>query len=481
MSGDKITKKKAKIELLRCNESPAYFIINYIKIYDPVVGDFIPFSLWPAQFDVIDQLLLHRLLIILKARQEGLTWLILAFALWLMLFKPAATILLFSRRDTEAVHMLVDRLKEMYKRLPKWLQARDILQDNDHEWILSNNSVARAFPTTAGDSYTASMALVDEADLVPDLNRLMRAVKPTIDAGGRMVLLSRSDKSKPESEFKNIYRAARVGENDWHPIFLPWFARPDRDETWYEAQKRDILSRTGSLDDLYEQYPATDAEALSARTLDKRIPPQWLTACYQESFATDHPLSVPGLIIYKLPETGHTYVGGADPAEGNPTSDDSAAIVLDRETGEEVARLRGKIQPAVFASYLDIIGTYYNGAAWMVERNNHGHAVLLWLEDNSSLMILNGHDSKIGWLSSSRGKSLLYDLGADAFRTKDTLIRSFDTFNQLGSVEGATLRAPEGLMEDLADAYVLALAARTSDGVDKVVVSGPDLLLGYRG
>jgi len=56
--------------------------------------------------------------------------------------------------------------------------------DAARTWALANGSVARAFPTNAGDSYTATLAIVDEADLVPDLDRLMRSVKPTIDAGG---------------------------------------------------------------------------------------------------------------------------------------------------------------------------------------------------------------------------------------------------------------------------------------------------------
>jgi len=46
---------------------------------------------------------LHRLVIALKARQIGMTWLCAGFALWLILFHPAATILLFSKRDDEAV------------------------------------------------------------------------------------------------------------------------------------------------------------------------------------------------------------------------------------------------------------------------------------------------------------------------------------------------------------------------------------------
>src|SRR5262249_55033854 len=153
--------------------------------------------------------------------------------------------------------------------------------DNDHEWHLSNGSRFLALPTTAGDSYTASLAIVDEADLVPDLAHLMGAVKPTIDGGGNMILLSRPDKNKPQSPFKQIDKAGKEPANQWKSLFLPWFSRPDRDASWYETQKTEILERTASLDVLHEQYPATDAEALAPRSLDKRIAPVWLLQCYR--------------------------------------------------------------------------------------------------------------------------------------------------------------------------------------------------------
>lgn len=467
-------------EWCKCDESSAYFIDNYVQIYDAVEGDWIPFNLWPIQFDVVEKLESSLLLVILKARQEGLTWLILSFILWLMIFRPVATALLFSRRDKEAVHMLTGRLKEMYKRLPRWLQVRSILQDNEHEWLLSNGSVARAFPTTAGDSYTATIVLVDEADLVPDLNQLMRAVKPTIDAGGRMILLSRADKSKPESEFKRIYRAARQRITTWSSIFLPWHARPDRTNEWYEAQKVEIQARTGSLDDLHEQYPATDTEALAPRVLDKRISPLWLEQCYsevKEVFPVKAP-SIPNLVIYEAYVSNQEYCIGADLAEGNPTSNDSALTVLRKDTGGEVARLNGRYQPSTFAAHVDVIGTYYGCASVMPERNNHGHAFILWMRDNSLLDILRGHDGDPGWLSSSKGKTLLYDAGADAFRHKETILHSFETYTQLASVEGSTLLAPEGLHEDLADSYCLALVGFLVGGGLHV---GTNPMAGYRG
>jgi hypothetical protein len=415
-------RQQHEAEWQRCADDRAYFIRTYCQIYDATARTWIPFELWDAQERTLETLTRERLVIILKARQLGLTWLVLADALHTMLFHAAATITIFSRRDDEAKYLLGDeRLKGMYGRLEPWMRDRQAAtKDNEHEWHLTNGSVV-------------TYAIVDEADLVPDLGKLMRSVKPTIDGGGRMVLLSRVDKSQPQSEFKAIYRGAKAGENGWAHVFLPWYVRPDRDAAWYEAQQRDVLSRTAALDDLHEQYPATEAEALAPRSLDKRIPGQWLQQCYREAEALPNEISLPGLVMYQRPIHGHLYVIGADPAEGNPTSDDSAATVLDAATGEEVAKLRGKFEPAVFASYVDQLGRWYLGASVLPERNNHGHAVLLWLRDNSELPVLDGHDGKPGWLSNSRGKALMYAEAADAFRTQTTVLRSFDTYTQLAT------------------------------------------------
>ena len=304
-----------------CHDAPEFFLDNYGHIYDATSGEWVPFRLWRAQLQALERVVDHRLVVILHARQVGVTWLVLGYALWLMLFRPGATVLLFSRRGDEAIDLLKHRLRGMYDRLPDWLKVGSIEVDNEREWRLGNGSRALAVPTMAGASYTASLVIVDEADLVPDLGRLMGAVKPTIDGGGKMILLSRADKTQPLSVFKRVYAGAKEGKTGWLGLFLPWKARPGRDEDWYEVQKADILERTGSLDELHEQYPSRDVEALSPPTLDKRIAPEWLQECYVEAA----PLSlagipkapaIPGLVVYALPQPMHDYVIGADPAEG---------------------------------------------------------------------------------------------------------------------------------------------------------------------
>jgi len=247
---------RLQAEYEACNKSFTYWLDRYGTLYDATARGWTRFRLWSSQAEVADSLARERLVIILKARQLGMTWLVVGRALWLMLFRPAATVLLFSQRDDEAVHLLGFRLAGMYERLPAWQHVRSVSVRNAHEFRLSNGSAALAFPTTGGRSYTATLAIVDEADHVggsaggDSLDALLDAVKPTVDGGGSLVLLSTVDKDRPQSAFKRIYRAARQGESGWHAIFLPWSARPERDPAWYAAQRQDILARTGTLDSL---------------------------------------------------------------------------------------------------------------------------------------------------------------------------------------------------------------------------------------
>ena len=278
---------------MTCSLDFPYWCDRWAQVYDASARAWLPFHLWPAQRAVAEVLQSRRLVVMLKARQLGMSWLTTAFGLWLMLFRPAATVLLFSKRDQEAVHLLSFRLRGMYGRLPAFMRAEAVVVENTHELRLSNGSAALAFPTTGGRSYTGTLAVVDEADYVAgaggDLETLLDAVKPTIDAGGHLVLLSTVDKSAPGSAFKRIYEAAKagansvggangVGGNDYTPVFLPWSARPDRSGAWYEGVKRDIWARSGSWDSLYAEYPATDVEALAALSSDARFAAEWLSA-----------------------------------------------------------------------------------------------------------------------------------------------------------------------------------------------------------
>lgn len=485
-----ITSLRAE-ELGRCFKSYIYFIDKYCKIYDSVEAGWIPFSLWPSQKKLLLDIHANQLTVILKARQLGISWLSLGYALWHIMFRPIAAVSIFSRRETEAIYMLsAERMRGMFDNLPPWMKTgHETKVDSGKEWILRTGSAVRAFPTSAGDGYVSTLAIVDEADLSPDLNALLGAVKPTIDNGGKLVLLSRVNKSEPMSEFKAIYKGAKAGDNGWFPVFLPWKAHPSRDDDWYERQRRECFSRTGATDDLWEHYPATDTEALAEKTLDKRIPPMWIEVCFKElkPIQVARHIAIPGLVIYFAPEVGVRYVLGADPAEGNPNSDDSSLTVLNITTGEEVASLAGKHEPAVFANYITQVSQLYNYAPAMIERNNHGHSVIQWMQEHGRrTRLLFGHDAekltaekktvkqkrriKPGWLSSTLGKTILYTITTEFFRTNanfdqpevgsSKVLHNLETYSQLCSIEAESLSAPKGKHDDRADSFALAVAGR---------------------
>ncbi|MGB1284970.1 MAG: hypothetical protein ACPG7F_00435 [Aggregatilineales bacterium] len=459
---DTLPQPEAEREMLRCAASCQYFINCYIQIYDAQAKAWIPFRLWAGQVTALDVMLNNKKVIALKPRQIGITWLVLAIIIWMMIFRPVSENLVFSRREDEALYLLSpERLRGMYRRLPAWMRTESIAIDDKSHLRLSNGSGVRGFPSNAGDSYTATLAFVDEADLVPDLDRLLRSVEPTVEAGGKLIMISRADKSKPQSRFKKIYRAATARLNDYANIFLPWHVHPERDGAWYQRQCETTLAETGSLDDVHEQYPATSEEALSSRSSDKRIARKWLKRCYiKNQPAIDAPgiPAIPGLTVYHPAEADEKYVIGADPAEGKKGGDNSAFTVGNAYTGEEVAALAGIYDIQTFAEYIDAIGTYFNNASVMVERNNHGHAVLLWLRNNSYLELLEGHDGNEGWLSSSRGKAILYTHGAGAIKDGEAAIYSEATYLELVSIERETLRAPTTMHDDRADSFMLMLA-----------------------
>lgn len=264
------------MEAVKCHESPAYFLHHYCQVYDATSCRWLPFRLWPAQREAARAFHAGRLVCALKARQLGWTWLAVGYALWTLLFRPGSTVMLFSRRDDEAVDLLGFRLKGMAKRLPAWLALGRPAKDDAHLWHLAEGSRAMAFPTTGGRSHTASLVVVDEADWVPDLDALLSAVKPATDAGGKLILLSTAGPD-PESPFKRTYRAARAGANGFAALFSPWQARPGRDGGWYEGVRSEIWERTGSLEELHREYPAADEEALAAGTGSREFPPEWFT------------------------------------------------------------------------------------------------------------------------------------------------------------------------------------------------------------
>lgn len=243
----------------------AGFIHDLIIIDDAQPGDgelaTMPFHLWPAQEELLGAILGELLLLILKARQLGISWLVLAYALWLCLYHPGRLALVFSIGQDEANEML-RRVHVMYWRLPAEVRAGlpKLVKDNTEEMVWDNGSRVLSLPArkTAGSGYTASLVILDEFAKNQWAREIYTAVKPTIDGGGKMIILSSAHGAG--NLFHEMVEKARSHLGRFAFRFLPWTARPGRDQAWYA----DVASDAVDESHMKQEYPAEPDEAFEA-------------------------------------------------------------------------------------------------------------------------------------------------------------------------------------------------------------------------
>lgn len=253
--------------------APADFIRAHVRIDNAQPGDDAPsdmsFDLWPAQDALLADMHAERLLLILKARQLGASWLALAYALWLCLYHGGRLVLVFSIGQDEANEML-RRAHVMYWRLPADLRATlpALIKDNTEEMAWANGARILSLPArkTAGSGYTASLVILDEFAKNERATAIYTAVKPTIDGGGKMLILSTAQGTG--NLFHDLVAKARAGVSRFAFRFLPWTARPDRDAAWYAAVAADAVD----MAHMRQEYPATPEEAFEATEVDAFLP-----------------------------------------------------------------------------------------------------------------------------------------------------------------------------------------------------------------
>ena len=191
---------------------------------------------------------------------------------------------------------------------------------------------------------------------------------------------------------------------------------------------------------------------VSGRT---RFDPDWIAR--QANNVTGHLVELPptlwhlpGLAVYRLPAPGRRTVLAADVAEGLEHGDYSAATLLDADTWEELAHLHGHWEPDAYATYLDRLARAY-GATVAVERNNHGHAVLVALKALGTPKGYIGDDGRPGWLTTAQSKPLAIDLLAQALRDGLITIRTQATLDELAIyriTKSGDTSAPAGYHDD---------------------------------
>ncbi|MHC5541387.1 terminase large subunit domain-containing protein [Singulisphaera rosea] len=486
----------ADAEFLKCSADCAYFVDTYGVIDDSQgLGDeptgTTPFKLWASQVQLLWALMTERLVVMLKARQLGMSWAVCGYVLWRCLFHQNQLILMLSKGQPEA-NELLRRVKALYLRLPEWLRERlpQIAdKDNTRELAWTNDSRILSLPQTknAGISHAAAVVVMDEAGHMKYGKQLFLNIKPTIDEGGQLIMLSTAN--GVGDLFHSIWTKAYEGVNNFRAIFLPWWARPGRDRAFY----RRMVAEAEDPKLTPQNYPANPIEAFLASG-NARFDSGWISAQHANIRPPipreDLPSTlreIDGLKVWTLPEPGRQYVLGADVAEGLETGDYDGCPVFDADSWEQVAEIHGHFEPDEYADKLMAVSDAYNFAEVVVERNNHGHSVLLAFklakDENGEPCpfesVAIGHDDKPGWLTNVKTKAPGIDMIAECLRDGLITIRSAALLHELHTykrLKKGKLGAPSGFHDDLVMGLCILLSylrLRGQRGTVPVRAAGP--------
>lgn len=368
--------------------------------------------------------------IILKARQEGISSLILAlFTVDFLTIENVRCVVI--SHESGATQKLFDKVKfyldSIKRTFPSTVPYK--LKYNSRSELVNTekNSVfyiGTAGSRTFGHGDTIHNLHISELSRWPNQEKLMIGLMQAVPRHGRVVIETTANGLG--DYFYNLWKRSQSSESPYKPHFLPWFllseySLPIKGElipTPEEIELQNAYNLTneqinwrrykiaelgGNLDAFQEQFPANANEAFivsgnpiwppsTLKWYDKQTkPPEMignLMGGYQVFFE-ENPKGY--LKVWQKPIASHDYVIGADVSEGIEVMPDdpdrskrldySAVCVMDRRTAEIVATWHGRVDPDQMGRQLEALGRYYNDAIIGVEKNNHGLSSLIVLRD----------------------------------------------------------------------------------------------------
>ena len=364
--------------------------------------------------------------VVLKARQMGMTtW--IAARMFLETITRPGTLTVQVAHDLQSVEEMFKIVHRFEENLPKALRegllktSRSNVRELVFPEIDCAYRVETAADPNAGRGLTIRNLHCSEVALWPrDAAATLAALRAAVPADGVVVL--ESTPSGASGAFYEEWR--RAGETGAVRHFFPWWMEESYAGVWAESDEpqedeRELMEREGlSLEQIaYRRQLKASFRGLAAQEFAEDAETCFLVSgdclfdvgLVQERLCDCDETATDTKVWRFFPAVnGKEYVVGVDPAGGGIEGDYACAQVVERATGLQCAELKGHLSPRELARAVAELGHEYNDAVVAVERNNHGHEVIAYLQHELEYERLWADRNGVGWLTSlaTRGPML---------------------------------------------------------------------------
>ena len=247
-------------ELIRCAESPWFFLTRYVYTQDPILG-VAGYPGYPFLRNLVQSMQASKRLLVPKSRQMLVSWTAVGYFLWRAIFLGPSFILFLSRGESSAQELL-ERTRFIYNHLPAWMQP-SLGRDNREELELKKiGSRLISLPATqdAPRMYSPSGVFWDEMSFTPWDEDIWAALKPALDSGGSFLGVSSS--GGPDNLFYRLVTKGRSEGFDIHRVH--YSQHPLKNNAWVDEARKGMsqarwdreqeISFAGILDRVYSEF-----------------------------------------------------------------------------------------------------------------------------------------------------------------------------------------------------------------------------------
>lgn len=442
-------------EQLQILKDPKLYLEKFCKIKTKEHG-MQPFVLNNSQRDLYNTLRKKSRVILLKARQLGMSTAVTGYLYHKTIMTPGTNTALIGY-NSDLTAELLDKVKTFIQSTPP--ELRPTIQYNSKYEISfpKINSKILVLPSTdnVGRGYTLHNVLLTELAFWEKAEDKMMALEASVPLNGQIIV-----ESTPNG-LGNCYHKTWVSDNGYAKKEYGWrwgYSEEEIEVIRKRMNNPQKFAQEYELEFLSSGRPVFDPYALKRQR--KNI--LRVGDVHKDVHGRTHIVKVEDdLRIYKEPELGGMYVFGGDVAEGIDGGDYTTCIVWDRRTGEEVAFFKGLMSPDVFGEKLNRWGRKYNDALMVVEINNHGLTTLtilrqlmypsLYFRQTHFEKIHTGWTDKLGWKTTKLTRPLLIDDLAQALRDDLLVIHSKELLDEMTVMvydKSNNANAPRGQHDD---------------------------------